>query len=66
MKHNDWIVSGGDDGFARIYDLQTGKFVQRLDHGGGKSSYVPLCIFAEFSHSRRTCANGGRKLRLSP
>jgi WD40 repeat protein len=43
VKETEWIVSGGDDGFAQIYDLRTGKFLQRLDHGGCKSS---KCLFS--------------------
>jgi len=45
VKYDDWIVSGGDDGFARIYDLRMGKFVQHLDHGGGESSclFIHIC-----------------------
>lgn len=33
-----WMVLGGDNGFARVYDRWTGQFLHRLDHGteGGK------------------------------
>jgi hypothetical protein len=31
-----WIVTGGDDGFARIYDGRNGFFLQRIDQGTGE------------------------------
>ncbi len=27
-----WIVSGGYNGFARIFDRRTGQLIQRLEH----------------------------------
>ena len=36
IREKDWVVSGGDDGFARIYDSRTGRFLQRLDQGSGQ------------------------------
>ena len=30
-----WVVVGGDDGFARVFDYQTGTFQEKLDHGSG-------------------------------
>jgi hypothetical protein len=30
-----WVIVGGDDGFARIFDYQTGAFREKLDHGDG-------------------------------
>jgi WD40 repeat protein len=32
---NGWLVSGGDDGFARLYDLRSGQFLEKLDHSHG-------------------------------
>jgi WD40 repeat protein len=32
---NSWLVSGGQDGFARLYDWQSGQFLQRLEHSSG-------------------------------
>jgi WD40 repeat protein len=37
-----WLVSGGQDGFARLYDWQSGQFLQRLEHSSGMRS-VSLC-----------------------
>ncbi|KIJ58633.1 hypothetical protein HYDPIDRAFT_48510, partial [Hydnomerulius pinastri MD-312] len=28
-----WVIIGGDNGFARIFDYQTGVFREKLDHG---------------------------------
>ena len=30
-----WVVVGGDDGFMRVFDYQTGTFRGKLDHGSG-------------------------------
>ena len=35
-RDGQWIVLGGDDGFARIYDRWSGQFLRRLEHGRGK------------------------------
>jgi WD40 repeat protein len=32
LVDSDWLVSGGQDGFARLYDLQSGQFLQKLEH----------------------------------
>jgi hypothetical protein len=32
-KH--WLVSGGQDGSARLYDVQSGQLLQKLEHGSG-------------------------------
>jgi WD40 repeat protein len=31
----DWLVSGGHNGFACLYDVQSGQFLQKLEHGSG-------------------------------
>jgi len=36
VRFMNWVVSGGDDGFGRLYDSRTGQFLQSLEHGGGK------------------------------
>jgi WD40 repeat protein len=36
VPDRDWVVSGGDDGFVRIFDCRTGQFLERLDHGSCK------------------------------
>jgi WD40 repeat protein len=33
-----WLVSGGQDGFARLYQSQSGQLVQKLEHGSGRRS----------------------------
>jgi len=33
-----WLVSGGQDGFAHLYDLQSGQFLQKLEHSSGVCS----------------------------
>ena len=43
---NNWLVSGGQDGFARLYDWRSGQFLQRLDHSSGMCS-VGLCAILE-------------------
>ena len=35
LMDSDWLVSGGQDGFARLYDVQSGQFLQKLEHGLG-------------------------------
>jgi WD40 repeat protein len=30
-----WLVSGGLDGFAQMYDVQNGQILQRLEHDSG-------------------------------
>jgi WD40 repeat protein len=30
-----WLVSGGQDGLARLYDLKSGQLLQKLQHGSG-------------------------------
>jgi WD40 repeat protein len=30
-----WLVSGGQDGFARLYDVNTGQLVEKLEHDSG-------------------------------
>jgi WD40 repeat protein len=32
---SDWLISGGQDGFAHLYDVQSGQFLKKLDHGSG-------------------------------
>jgi WD40 repeat protein len=31
----NWLVSGGQDGFARLFDVQSGQFLQKMEHGSG-------------------------------
>ena len=46
MRDGDWIVSGGDNGFARIFDSNSGQFLHRLEHGSAKDvvQVVAVCI----------------------
>jgi len=30
-----WLVSGGQDGFAQMYDVRSGQLVQKLEHDSG-------------------------------
>jgi WD40 repeat protein len=32
---SDWLISGGQDGFACLYDVQSGQCLEKLDHGSG-------------------------------
>jgi WD40 repeat protein len=32
---SDWLISGGQDGSARLYDVQSGQFLEKLDHDSG-------------------------------
>lgn len=34
----DWVISGSEDGYARIYDQTSGNFLQKLEHDEGKLS----------------------------
>ena len=34
-RESGWVVVGGDDGFAQVFDYQTGTFREKLDHGSG-------------------------------
>jgi WD40 repeat protein len=40
IHEKDWVVSGGDDGFVRIFDCRTGQFLDRLDHGSCMSAFA--------------------------
>lgn len=33
-----WLVSGGQDGFARLYHSQSGQLLQKLEHGSSRCS----------------------------
>ena len=33
--NRDWLVLGGQDGFAHLYDVQNGQFLQKLEHSSG-------------------------------
>jgi len=35
LVDSDWLVSGGQDGFACLYDVQSGQFLQQMEHGSG-------------------------------
>jgi hypothetical protein len=35
-RESGWVIVGGDNGFARVFDYQTGVFWEKLDHGNGK------------------------------
>lgn len=35
---NEWVVVGGDDGFARIFDQHTGQLIDRIHHADGMLS----------------------------
>ena len=32
---SDWLVLGWQDGFARLYDVHSGQFLQKLEHSSG-------------------------------
>lgn len=34
------VVMGGDDGFARVFDIKTGRLTQMLDHSDGEQRTV--------------------------
>ena len=34
-RESGWVIVGGDNGFARVFDYQTGAFREKLDHGSG-------------------------------
>lgn len=31
-----WLVSGGQDGFARLYNVQSGQLIQKLEHDSSR------------------------------
>jgi WD40 repeat protein len=33
--NSDWLVSGGQDGFACLYNVQSGQCLQEMEHGSG-------------------------------
>ena len=35
-RESGWVIVGGDNGFARVFDYQNGVFQEKLDHGNGK------------------------------
>lgn len=36
ISQHGWVVAGGDDGFARVFDLSSGKFLFSLMHNKRK------------------------------
>jgi len=42
---NSWLVSGGQDGFARLYDMRSGQLTQKLEHDAGMCSVDSDTIF---------------------
>ena len=39
ISQHGWVVAGGDDGFARVFDLNSGKFLFSLIHDERKSKF---------------------------
>ncbi|KIJ09594.1 hypothetical protein PAXINDRAFT_48030, partial [Paxillus involutus ATCC 200175] len=39
------VIVGGDNGFARIFDYQTGAFWEKLDHGSAGELIVVVTAF---------------------
>lgn len=37
IPEHGWFLSGGDDGYARIYDSRTGQLLRKLQHEDGES-----------------------------
>lgn len=42
-QENSWVLSGGDDGFARVFDLRTGELLEKVAHGLG--TYYSRMLF---------------------
>jgi len=40
-----WLVSGGQDGFAHLYDVRSGRLMQKLEHDAGMCSVDSDTIF---------------------
>ena len=38
-RESGWVIVGGDNGSARVFDYQTGAFREKLDHGSGNLSF---------------------------
>jgi WD40 repeat protein len=51
-RGGDWILAGGDDGYARVFDSRTGQFLGRLDHGLGNRNFMLLIPFSSTSSGR--------------
>lgn len=42
ISQHGWVVAGGDDGFARVFDLSSGKFLFSLVHDERKYIFQAL------------------------
>ena len=45
VREAGWIIVGGNNGFVRIFDYQTGVFCDKLDHGGGEYNICHASFF---------------------
>jgi hypothetical protein len=43
-REGGWIVSGGDDGYVRVFDCRTGQLMERLEHEKGQNIAFKLPI----------------------
>lgn len=37
FANKDWVISGSEEGYARIYERSSGVLLQKLDHSQGNS-----------------------------
>ncbi|KAG6381506.1 WD40-repeat-containing domain protein [Boletus reticuloceps] len=44
-RESGWVVVGGDNGFARIFDYQLGTFREKLDHGSAGDLIIAVTAY---------------------
>lgn len=49
LATNGWVVAGGENGCARLYDIRRGELLQMIRHSDGKCA---LCLSKVLTSSR--------------
>ncbi|KAG6372572.1 WD40-repeat-containing domain protein [Boletus reticuloceps] len=45
VQESGWVIVGGDNGFARVFDYQTGTFREKLNHGSAGDLVVAVTAY---------------------
>ena len=46
IASNGWVVAGGENGCARLYDMQRGELLQMIQHSDGECTPLPSYLLA--------------------